>query len=176
MADLASGNGDAAVIMARAFPTASITAYDLDVQLTKATMARASAEGLGGLTAEAAGPEQLPEAAFDLVTCLDSLHHFGDPASVATQVRRALVPGGVFLIAETAMTGDLANDMQSPFSVVVYSAGLLYCLQENLSSGGTGLTGGDGPTWVTSSLERAGFSSISTVDSPTGYRVYLAST
>jgi len=176
IADLASGNGDAAVIMAKAFPSASITAYDLDSHQIEATRARASAEGLGGLTAEAAGAEQLGREAFDLVTCLDSFHHFGDPAAVAAQVRGALAPGGVFLLAESAMSGDLGTDVQNPFSVVVHSAGLLYCLQENLSSGGPGLTGGDGPGWVNEALERAGFTSISTLDSPTGYRVFVART
>ncbi len=110
---------------------------------------------------------------FDLVICLDSLHHLGDPAGVMDEVHKILNPGGVFLIAESGLTGDLSVDCAANafFALIVYSAGLLYCLQENLAAGGSGLTGGDGPGWITTALSSAGFDQVGVTASETGYNV-----
>ena len=52
------------------------------------------------------GPRDLPDAGpFDLVYCLDSLHHISDPAAVLEGVHRALAPGGVVLVAENDLSG-----------------------------------------------------------------------
>lgn len=99
------------------------------------------------MRAMAVSAEKLPEyGGYDLITCLDSFHHFGDPRAVARSAQRGLGDGGVFLVAESATSGELAQDAQSPFSLITYRAGLLYCLQENLAGGGSGLPGGDGPS------------------------------
>jgi 2-polyprenyl-3-methyl-5-hydroxy-6-metoxy-1,4-benzoquinol methylase len=174
IADLASGTGDAAVLMARAFPTAEVTAYDLDKELVEGTVARARAEGLDNVRGSTARADAMPRGAFDLVTCLDSFHHLGDPAAAASHVLSALTPGGVFLVAETSSSGDLRTDLTNPMAAIVYACGLMYCLQENLSNGGVGHSGGDGPTWVAEAFEAAGFASVTAHDSPTGFRVFAA--
>jgi 2-polyprenyl-3-methyl-5-hydroxy-6-metoxy-1,4-benzoquinol methylase len=173
IADLASGNGDAVLLMARTFSDAEVTAYDLDQRLVAATMARAGAEGLANVRG-ATGTDGLAPGAYRLVTCLDSFHHLGDPTGAARRVREALVPGGVFLVAETATSGELAADARSPFSTIVYASGLLYCLQENLANGGAGITGGDGPGWALDALAGAGFASVEAHDTASGYRVFIA--
>jgi SAM-dependent methyltransferase len=161
IADLASGNGDVVLMLARAFSSAEITGYELDPALTEGTLARAAEANLANVRAMAVSADELPEdAGYDLVTCLDSFHHFGDPAAVARSVRRGLGDGGVFLVAESATSGDLAEDAQSPFSLITYGAGLIYCLQENLANGGSGLAGGDGPCWVLAALEAGGFTDV----------------
>lgn len=166
VADLACGNGDAAALIAMAFPHAHVVGYDLDPAVRSRAGLPANAE------LRAADARALPDGdPFDLVICLDSVHHFGDPAVVMGQVHKILKPGGVFLIAESGLTGDLPTDCDNPYAAIVYSAGLLYCLQENLAAGGTGLTGGDGPHWITDALATAGFGDITVTPSETGYNI-----
>ena len=62
----------------------------------------AQAQNLSGLNALACGrATQLPfaPAAFDLVFCVNALHHFGQPDVFITQARRLLRPGGALAIA-----------------------------------------------------------------------------
>jgi len=168
IADLACGNADAAAIMATAFPRAQVLGYDpgtpegVHADVPNLEIVRDTA---GALPAD---------GGFDLVTCLDALHHLGDVAGVARQVRAALRDGGVFLAAETALTGDVDTDNADPFSLIAHAAGLMYCLQENLANGGDGSTPSVGLAWVEDALSAAGFSSITHHDSETGYRVFLA--
>ena len=123
-----------------------------------------------------ADARELPDdGPFDLVYCLDAFHHLGDPLPVLREVRKALAPDGVVMIAETSMSGDLDEDAPDPFSVVVYGAGLIYCLQESLHSGGAGRSGGDGLGWIEAALRDAGFGSVRITPSETGYAVITAS-
>lgn len=165
-ADLACGNGDAAALIAAAYPKAHVVGYDLNADvITEGTMPP-------NVELRAADARALPVGEpFDLVICLDSLHHFGDPAAVVGQIHAVLKPGGAVMIAESAMTGDLTADSANPFATIVYSAGLLYCLQENLAAGGVGLSGGDGPSWVTDALAGAGFADVTVTASHTGYNI-----
>lgn len=168
IADLACGNGDAAAVMATAFPESTVTGYDPGAPADahpEVTNLRLVRDVAGGLPAD---------IGFDLVTCLDAFHHLGDVGEVARQVHAALAPGGVFLIAETAMSGDLDADNADPFALIAHTAGLLYCLQENLANGGDGSVPSIGLGWVTEALTAAGFTSIDTLDSETGYRIFLA--
>ncbi|HLF03462.1 MAG TPA: class I SAM-dependent methyltransferase [Anaerolineales bacterium] len=62
----------------------------------------AQAQNLSGLNALACGrATQLPfaPAAFDLVFCVNALHHFGQPDVFIAQARRLLRPGGALAIA-----------------------------------------------------------------------------
>jgi SAM-dependent methyltransferase len=168
IADLACGNADAAAVMAEAFPQSRVLGFDPGTP--------------EGVHAEVANLEivrdtagALPmDAGFDLVTCLDALHHLGDPGAAADHVHGSLRDGGVFLVAEGRLTGDVETDNLDPFSLIAHAAGLMYCLQENLANGGTGTTPSIGLGWVDDALVGAGFSSIEHHDSETGYRVFLA--
>jgi hypothetical protein len=168
IADLACGNADAAAIMAAAFPQAEVLGYDPGTP----EGAHAGVPNLE-IVRDTAGA--LPaDGGFDLVTCLDAFHHLGDVAGVARQVRESLRGGGVFLVAETALTGDVDADDADPFSLIAHAAGLMYCLQENLANGGEGSVPSFGLGWVDEALTGAGFSSVTQHPSETGYRIFLA--
>lgn len=164
VADIACGNGDAVRLVARAFPLAHVVGFDVVVSGEQDDLP-VNAE------LRAADAEQLPaDRTYDLVMCLDAFHHLGDPVRVASQVQQVLRPGGVFMVVEPAMSGDLALDAREPFSVIVYASMLLWCLQENLSAGGAG-HGSDGPGWVVDALSRGGFGTVTVTPSETGYNV-----
>lgn len=168
VADLACGNADAAAIIATAFPLSHVVGYDpstaqgVHADVANLEIVREVADGLPA------------DGDFDLITCLDALHHLGDVAAACRQAYAALKRGGVFLVAETAMTGDLEVDNADPFALVAHTAGLLYCLQENLANGGDGSTPSVGLAWVEDALAAAGFAEVTQLDSETGYRIFLA--
>lgn len=163
-ADLAAGNGDAAALVATAFPETTVVGYDI--------APNARPELPPNVEILVADVRDLPDGhSFDLVYCLDSFHHFGDPAVVLAQARKVLAPGGVLMIVESDLTGDLDVDKANPFGVIVYACGLLYCLQENLAAGGSGRSNGDGPAWVTEAMTAAGFDDVTVTPSAAGYNV-----
>lgn len=168
IADLACGNGDAAAVMATAFTGARVFGYD------PGTPEGAHA-GVANLEIVRESAGLLPaDGSFDLVTCLDAFHHLGDPAAAAKQAYAALADGGVLLVAEASLSGDLDTDSADPTSLITHAAGLLYCMQESIANGGDGLTPSLGLAWVDDALAAAGFRSVEHHESPSGYRVFLA--
>jgi SAM-dependent methyltransferase len=164
VAEIAPGNGAAAAVVGRAFPESTVVGYDLAPRPPVAlpdnvSIVQADARAL---------PDDGP---FDLVYCLDSLHHMGDPADVLAGLRRSLAPGGVVLLAETDLTGDLAEDAQNPASVIAFASSVVYCLQEALSGGGEVHSCAEGTQWVVDALRTAGYDQISVHHSETGYAV-----
>jgi SAM-dependent methyltransferase len=168
VADLACGSGDAAAVLANAFPNTQVWGFDpgapegahtevANLEIVRDTAATLPADG-----------------SFDLITCLDALHHLGDVRAAVQQAHDALREGGVFLVAETAMTGDPDIDSQDPTSLIAHAAALMYCMQENLANGGDGSTPSIGLRWVDDALSGAGFTSVRHHDSETGYRIFLA--
>jgi SAM-dependent methyltransferase len=168
VADLAAGNGDAGMLVARAYPATRVVGYDLS-----STSRDDLPDNLRMCVADA---RDLPDdGPFDLVYCLDSFHHLGDPAPVLARARKVLAPHGVLMIVEAGMSGDVDEDVADPFSVVVYACGLMYCLQENLHAGGGAHSNADGPGWIVDALLEAGFASVDVNPSPTGFAVITAS-
>ena len=113
-------------------------------------------------------PDQGP---FDLVYCLDSLHHMGDPASVLEGVHQALAPGGVILVAENDLSGNLDQDAEDPAALIAYTSSLIYCLQEALAGGGVVHSCAEGTQWVVDALDSAGYHDVAVHHSDTGYAI-----
>jgi hypothetical protein len=162
VAELAPGGGDAAVLVGTAFPSSTVVGWDV--------VAPPRQDLPPNVRLEAVDARELPDdGPFQLVYSLDSFHHFGAPGPVLEQVRRVLAPDGVLLLAESALTGDLDVDRHDPFAVVAYTAGLYYCLQENLAAGGDGRSGGDGTGWIEEAMVAAGFVGVTSRSTDSGY-------
>lgn len=166
VADVAAGGGDAAALVATAFPQARVHAYDI--------VDGARDDLPGNAQFRQANASSMPDdGPFDLVYILDSFHHLGDPALVLAGIRRNLAPGGTVMIVEAGMSGQVDQDVADPFAVVVYGCGLLYCLQESLSAG-RAHSNADGSGWVEAALAEAGFTMIAVTPSETGFAVITA--
>jgi SAM-dependent methyltransferase len=164
VAEIAPGNGNAAAVVGRAFPRSSVVGYDLSPQALPDLPANVSIRR--------ADARDLPdEGPFDLVYCLDALHHMGDPMSVLKGVHRALAPGGVVLVAENDLTGDLDQDVENPGALIAYASSVVYCLQEALAGGGDVHSCAEGTQWVVDALDGAGFRDVGVHHSETGYAI-----
>jgi ubiquinone/menaquinone biosynthesis C-methylase UbiE len=99
---VACGDGEAALFLAREFPTARVRGIDADPDAVAAATARVGLDPEGRVAFKVGGPRRLPypEDQFDLVAAVDARP---SPAEVA----RVLRPGGHLILAATrgAATG-----------------------------------------------------------------------
>jgi ubiquinone/menaquinone biosynthesis C-methylase UbiE len=93
---LACGDGDGALFLAREFPTARVRGIDADADLVHAATARVGLDPEGRVAFKGGGPRKIPfpDDQFDLVAALDARPK---PAEVA----RVLRPGGHLILAAT---------------------------------------------------------------------------
>jgi SAM-dependent methyltransferase len=155
IAEIGAGNGAAASLVARAFPGCQVVGYD--VRAGSATDLPPNAELRAGDARSMA-----EDGPFGLVYTLDTLHHVADAEVLIAEVRPALAPGGLLLVAENDLTGDLDTDAASPFGFVSYASSALYCLQEPLAAGaGTVHAGAENPRWIADAMSAAGFAEVS---------------
>jgi SAM-dependent methyltransferase len=91
-----SGDGEAALFLAREFPTARVRGIDADPEAVAAATGRVGLDPEGRVAFKVGGPRRLPypEDQFDLVAALDARP---SPAEVA----RVLRPGGHLILAAT---------------------------------------------------------------------------
>jgi ubiquinone/menaquinone biosynthesis C-methylase UbiE len=96
---VACGDGDGALFLAREFPTARVRGIDADADLVHAATARIGLDPEGRVAFKVGGPRRIPypDDHFDLVAALDARPA---PAEVA----RVLRPGGHLILAAT--TGE----------------------------------------------------------------------
>jgi ubiquinone/menaquinone biosynthesis C-methylase UbiE len=96
---LACGDGDGALFLAREFPTARVRGIDADADLVHAATARVGLDPEGRVAFKVGGPRKIPfpDDQFDLVAALDARPK---PAEVA----RVLRPGGHLILAATEGT------------------------------------------------------------------------
>jgi SAM-dependent methyltransferase len=139
VADVGSGSGFAAILLARAFPDATVHGYDV----LAANIARAEqlavAEGVGDRVtfARLDAVQGLP-GTYDVITFFGVVHDAYDPLGLLRAAYRALRPGGVCLIQEIA-SGEQLEDNRGPAGAVLYGFSLLHCTTQSLAAGGPAL-------------------------------------
>jgi hypothetical protein len=109
------------------------------------------------------------------VLALDTVHDLPDPARALAGFGRALRPGGVLVMVESAATGDLTADTARPGALLSYASSVGHCMQVSLAAGGRGIGNQWGRDAVLADLARAGFGKVAPYDSPAGLTVYAAS-
>jgi len=108
--DLGTGGGHVAYAIA---PHAScVTACDLSVAMLAVVTDEAERRGLDNVVTLAAPAEALPlaDAAFDMLACRFSLHHWRDPAAGLAQGRRVLRPGAPAVFVDVMAPPEPAAD------------------------------------------------------------------
>ena len=107
--DVACGPG--LVVCAFARTVRHATGIDLTPAMLERARAHAAAQGLANVTWRQGDVLPLPfaDGAFTIVTSRFAFHHFLDPLAVLREMRRACVPGGTVLVADSAPAPDKAD-------------------------------------------------------------------
>ncbi len=119
VADIGCGEGHAINLLARAFPRSSFVGYDFSEDALVAARAEAAAWGMTNARFETLDVAALDvEAAYDLVLTFDAIHDQAHPATVLANVRRALRPGGTYLMVDINAQSDLEGNLEPAVGVV----------------------------------------------------------
>jgi SAM-dependent methyltransferase len=161
VADVGCGHGASTILMARAFPRSTFVGSDNHAGSIETARARAAEAGVGDrIRFEVAPAHEITGDGFDLVTTFDCLHDMGDPTGAAARVRRALAPGGTWMIVEP-FAGDRVEENLTPVGRAYYSFSTLLCTPSALSQGdGTALGAQAGEARIRDVVTAGGFTSF----------------
>jgi 2-polyprenyl-3-methyl-5-hydroxy-6-metoxy-1,4-benzoquinol methylase len=161
VADVGCGHGASTIIMAKAFPRATITGFDYHSASIDAARRAADRAGVGDRVSFAvATAKDYPGTGYDLVTFFDCLHDMGDPVGAARHVRESLAPGGTWMLVEP-FANDRLEDNLNPVGRLYYSASTLLCTPASLSQEvGLALGAQAGEKRLREIVTEAGFSGV----------------
>ncbi len=160
VADVGCGHGASTILMAKAFPRTTFVGYDNHAPSIESARARASQAGVADrVTFQVADAASFPGDAFDLVAHFDSLHDMADPVGAARRVRRALAPGGTWMLVEPH-AGDRVEDNLNPVGRLFYAASTLICVPNSLADRGLALGAQAGAARLRDVVLQAGFTSF----------------
>ncbi|MGE5597137.1 MAG: class I SAM-dependent methyltransferase [Hyphomicrobiales bacterium] len=164
VADIGCGQGHAINVLAGAFPKSRFTGYDFSDDGLAAARAEASALGLTNARFVAQDVAKLDvSGAYDLITAFDAIHDQVAPRSVLANIRRALRPGGTFLMVDIAASSNLEENIDHPLGPAFYGVSLMHCMTVSLAHGGEGLGTMWGDQKARELLAEAGFNSVGLV-------------
>lgn len=133
VADVGCGHGASSIIMAQAFPRASITGFDYHPASIQAARQAADKAGVADrLAFEVIAAKAYPGTGYDLVTFFDCLHDMGDPVGAARHARQALKDDGTVLLVEPFAGNTLAEN-STPVGRLYYAASTMVCTPNSLS-------------------------------------------
>jgi SAM-dependent methyltransferase len=127
VADLGCGHGASSILLAQAYPQATITGCDPHQASVDVARKRAAEAGVADrVRFEVAAAQDFPGTDYDLICIFDALHDMGDPPGAARHIREALAPDGTWLLVEP-MAGDCLEDNVNPVGRIFYAASTFIC-------------------------------------------------
>lgn len=179
VADIGCGTGHSTVLLAREHPESTFIGYDFSPEALDEARDEASAAGVGNVRFEELDLIDLPDdPPFDVVVGFDVIHDQADPAGVLSRVRRALTPGGVFLMMDIRASSRLEENVENPLAPLLYAMSTLHCMTVSLARGGAGLGTVWGEELARQMLADAGFTEVTVHEVPDDpfNQVYVAGT
>jgi SAM-dependent methyltransferase len=176
--DVGCGPGQVARLLADAFPASRVTGVDVVPEAI--AQAEAAADGRANLGFRVGDAAHLAEdaaydSAYDVVFAVDVIHDLARPAEALRGIRRALAPGGVFVMVDIGYTGDLAQLAGHAGAAAAFGVSVLHCLPISLHEGGAGLGAMWGRERAVEMLRGAGFGPVEVFPSPRPQNaIYLA--
>lgn len=174
-ADLGCGGGNFVIALAREFPDGKFYGYEVSDAALGFAAASVRAARLANAVICDARETPLGAVAdkFDVVTTFDVLHDATDPVDLMRQVKRALKPDGVWLLADLQVCDTTrANVKQTAGASTLFAFSTCLCLACGTSTKqGLGLgTTGFSTTVAKRMLDEVGFSQVRVVLEEEGTR------
>lgn len=163
VADMGCGVGTAAILMAEAYPTSTVTGYDVSEE--SLAVARGRSQSLDNVSFTASSVDAIPlEPPYDLVTAFDVIHDLVDPLAGMTRIRESLATDGQFLMMEPNASSHLEDNLDA-HGAMLYGISAMHCMTQSLAQGGAGLGAAWGRQQAEEYAEKAGFTSFQPLES-----------
>ena len=175
VADVGTGAGASAVLMAQAYPESTVSGSDFHEPSIELARKRAADDGVGNRASfEVASAQTFSGVGYDLVTTFDCLHDMGDPLGAARHIRQVIAPDGHWLIVEPAATDSVEGNL-NPVGRIYYSFSAFLCVPGALAQpGGYSLGAQAGEEAIRQIAADAGFSRFRRVAETPFNNVYEA--
>lgn len=135
VADIGTGHGISALIMAEAFPNSRFFGFDNHQPSIERASQSAKEQGLEDrVEFKVASAQEFPGEQYDLITYFDCLHDMGDPVGSLQQAYKALASDGVVMVIEP-MAGRKTEENFNPVGRVYSGASVLCCTPNAIASG-----------------------------------------
>lgn len=159
--DLGCGRGQALIALAQAFPRSRFAGYDLSEETTAYAQEQVRQLGLGNIRFAALDAARLDEPSrYDLICTFDAIHDQADPARVLRNIRRALRPGGTYLMQDIRAASELHGNLEHPAAPLLYTISTFHCTSVSLAADGAGLGTMWGEELALAMLAEAGFGAV----------------
>jgi len=165
IAEVGSGEGLAAITIARAYPNVEIDGFDLDDASIAVARKQAAAAGVADRARfevrDAGDPAITGD--YDLVMAIEMLHDVPDPVGVLRTMKRLAGDRGVVLVVDERTEESFtvpASEMERFF----YTFSTLHCLAVSMQDGGVGTGTVLRPDTLRGYAADAGFSRVSVLD------------
>jgi SAM-dependent methyltransferase len=160
VADVGCGHGASTIILAEAYPHATVVGFDAHAPSIETARKRAAHAGVNDrVTFEVANAQEIPGDGYDLVMFCDCLHDMGDPLGATRHAAQVLAPGGSVMLVEP-FANDRLEDNLNPVGRVYYAASTLVCTPCSLADDGPGLGAQAGEARLRAILRQAGFATF----------------
>jgi SAM-dependent methyltransferase len=160
IADVGCGHGASTLLLAEAYPTATVVGFDAHRGSIDAAHKRAAEAGLADRVRFEVAPATSFTGTYDLVCFFDCLHDMGDPAGACAHVRDRLTPDGTLMIVEPFANDDLEGNL-NPVGAAYYGFSTLLCTPSSLSQEvGTALGAQAGEARLRDVVTGAGFTTM----------------
>jgi len=138
--DAGCARGSALRALAARYPASRFVGYDLCGDAIDFGATAARAEGLANVRFEVRDLSDYDEReAFDFIASFDAVHDQRDPAALIRSLRRALRPGGVYLMQDIGGSARLENNTHFPMAALLYAISCVHCTPVSIGQGGAGL-------------------------------------
>ncbi|MER5640239.1 class I SAM-dependent methyltransferase [Kitasatospora sp. NPDC002227] len=158
VADIGCGPGYATLMIAEAFPNATVHGYDYSEEAISQARRNAEEAGMADrVTFEVAPAEGYPGENYDLITFFNVVHDLGDPETAAREVLRALAPNGTWMIVEPN-AHEAVEDNTTPAGRLFMGLSAVMCLPVAAAQEGPYALGNhSGEPALRAIAEKAGF-------------------
>jgi SAM-dependent methyltransferase len=156
--DVGCGKGHALMAMAEMFPRSRFVGWDFERPAIDAAIAEAKKRGLTNIRFEVRDAATIDaKEAFDAVFTFDAIHDQKRPDVVLANLRRALRPGGVYLMQDIKASSHVERNRDNPLAPFIYTISCMHCMTVSLAQGGMGLGAAWGRELAERMLVDAGF-------------------
>jgi SAM-dependent methyltransferase len=132
IADVGCGHGASTLLLAQAYPAATVVGFDAHEGSIDAARRRAADAGLADRVCFEVATATSFEGTYDLVCFFDCLHDMGDPVRACAHVRDHLAPDGTLMLIEPFANDDLEDNL-NPVGAAYYGFSTLLCTPSSLS-------------------------------------------